>query len=90
MTSISLRDEVCKTLAVEWQGFRQRHPRLAAVIDQNILLEQAVACIADDPGFRAAMEEAAGLATSASLVEAIRKFVGDWLGGLFGASAMSE
>lgn len=84
MTSLSLKDEVQKALNVEWQGFASRHPRLAQFIDQNLLMEQAVASIGEDPAFRAALDEAAGLATAASAVEeAVKKFVGDWIGKLF-------
>jgi hypothetical protein len=87
MTSISLKDEVAKALAAEWESFRSRHPRLAAVIDQTLLTEQAVACIADDPAFRAALEKAGALASGASIVEeAVRRSVGEWFERLFGAS----
>jgi hypothetical protein len=84
MTSISLRDEVQKALGVEWQAFQSRHPRLAAVIDQTLLMERAVMCIADDPAFREAIEQAAAMATSAEIIEeAVKKFIGDWIVKLF-------
>lgn len=85
MLSVSLREEVQKALGVEWKGFAERHPRLAEVIDQNLLFEQAAACIADDAQFQAAMAEAAGLAQAGSIIaDAVKRFVGQWLGKLLG------
>jgi len=84
MLSVSLRDEVQKAIAVEWKAFAERHPRLAEVIDQNLLFEQAAACIADDEQFQAVMAEAAGLAQAGSIIaDAVQRFVADWLGKLF-------
>jgi len=60
MSSINLKDEVQKVLASEWNGFVTRHPRLAEVIDQQLLVAQAVASIADDPEYQRALREADG------------------------------
>ena len=85
MTTVSLRDEVQKALGVEWEGFKARHPRLAAVIDETLLVEQAVMSIADDPSFRNAIEQAAAVAGGASFIEdAVKTFAGNWIGKLFG------
>jgi len=80
MSSINLKDEVQKVMAVEWRGFAQRHPRLAEVIDQSLLVEQATASIADDPDYQRALREAEGMEWSASVaMELVRGFVTDWL-----------
>ena len=80
MSSINLKDEVRKIVAVEWSGFAQRHPRLAEVIDQSLLVEQATASIADDPDYQRALREAAGMEWSADIaIELVRGFVKDWL-----------
>ena len=83
MQSISLRDEVQKALAVQWQQFAQRHPHLAAVIDRTVLVEQATTSLGDDPQFRQAINaaSAAGL-TAQAVAEIVERFVGGWLGKL--------
>jgi len=80
MSSINLKDEVQKVLAGEWRGFAQRHPRLAEVIDQSLLVEQAAASIADDPDYQRALREAEGMEWSADVaLELVSGFVKDWL-----------
>ena len=80
MSSINLKDEVQKILAVEWKGFAERHPRLAEVIDQALVVEQAANSIADDPDYQRALREAEGLEWSANVaVELVSGFVKDWL-----------
>ena len=80
MSSINLKDEVQRVLAGEWRGFAQRHPRLAEVIDQSLLVEQATASIADDPDYQRALREAEGMEWSADVaLELVSGFVKDWL-----------
>jgi hypothetical protein len=80
MSSINLKDEVQKILAVEWRSFAERHPRLAEVIDQSLLVEQATASIADDPDYQRALREAEGMEWSANVaMELVGGFVKDWL-----------
>ena len=80
MSSINLKDEVQKILAGQWNGFVTRHPRLAEVIDQQLLVEQAVASIADDPEYQRALREADAMDWSAAVAgELIGGFVRDWL-----------
>jgi hypothetical protein len=80
MSSINLKDEVQKILAIEWRSFAERHPRLAEVIDQSLLVQQATASIADDPDYQRALREADGMEWSANVaIELIRGFVLDWL-----------
>lgn len=80
--TISLRDEVQKALAVEWPKFAADHPRLAAAVDQTLLVEQAVASIADSAEFRSAMEEAATAQSGGWLTDLVRQFVMKWVGKL--------
>jgi len=71
---------VQRVLAGEWRGFAQRHPRLAEVIDQSLLVEQATASIADDPDYQRALREAEGMEWSADVaLELVSGFVKDWL-----------
>jgi len=58
----------------------ERHPRLAEVIDQALVVEQAANSIADDPDYQRALREAEGLEWSANVaVELVSGFVKDWL-----------
>jgi hypothetical protein len=83
MLTINLKDEVQKALNVEWRAFAERHPRLAEALDQTVLVEQAVASIADDPAFRKAMEDASSAGVAATwLTDAVGRFVAEWLKGL--------
>ena len=80
MSSINLKDEVQKVIAAEWRAFAERHPRLAEVIDQSLLVEQAVACIADDPEYQRAIREAEQLDFAASAaIDLVRQLAGDFL-----------
>jgi len=80
MLSVSLRTEVQKVVAGQWSEFAQRHPRLAAAIDQTLLVEQATATLADDPEFRDAIETATmANPTARSIIGVIEQFVVDWL-----------
>jgi hypothetical protein len=78
--TIDLRKEVREALDLEWAGFAQRHPRLASVIERELLVEEAVATLAEDAAYRRAMAEAAAAAVGAGLIsQLIRRLVGDWL-----------
>ena len=75
MITANLRDEVQRAIESEWPGFEQNHPRLAAIIDQDLLAEQATASLADDPECRQMLKEGSlGLAVEAA-PQAIARFV---------------
>lgn len=58
MNTIRMREEVERALQSEWAGFQQRHPRLAAVLDHELLLEQAMEALDQDEEYRQAIAEA--------------------------------
>ena len=68
MIRIDLREEVNKALAMEWDAFAARHPRLAKVIDRTLLLEEAVQRIDESPEYRLAMERAAMVGQAAESI----------------------
>lgn len=79
MNSIDLKKEVTQAVGLEWNAFAFRHPHLAAALDQELLIEQAVACLADDPAFASAMEQAALLGTLGQTAgDTVQKFVKDF------------
>lgn len=83
MLPISLKDEVTRALMTDWPEFAAKHPSLARAIDRTLLVEQAVACIADTPEYAHAMEEAALAGASAAMLrEIVGRFVRQWLANL--------
>ena len=77
MNTIDLKSEVAAAVRDEWPAFAARHPRLAAVLDETLLVEQAVASIRDDPDYREAMETAATVGAGCDVVAAVvRRLVG--------------
>src|SRR4026209_755882 len=61
MNAIDLKDHVRRAVASSWDEFAREHPLLSLAIDQDLLVEQAMTCIADDPKYRPAMEQAAAV-----------------------------
>ncbi len=85
MGSIDVKDEVRRAVQSEWPGFAERHPRLAAVLDETLVVQQAVESIADDPEYVRAMERASAIGAGAEVVaDVVRRFVGVWLKRLVG------
>ena len=80
ITPSQARDLVREAVGMEWDTFAARHPRLAAVLDQEIVIRSAGAELTADPEYRRAMDEAtaAGM-TVAALTHVVRSFVKDWL-----------
>ena len=84
-TAIDLKALVRDAVVDEWPAFAHRHPNLAACLDQDLLVASASRTLADDPEYRAAMDQAAAVglvATSAAGI--VRTFVADFLRRLMG------
>ncbi|HLL87681.1 MAG TPA: hypothetical protein VK324_00095 [Tepidisphaeraceae bacterium] len=78
--SIDVREMVRQSVADEWPGFAERHPRLAAVLDEPLVVRQAMQCLEDDPEYRDALARAAAAGMAAeALGELVRRCVGRWL-----------
>jgi hypothetical protein len=79
-TAIDLKDHVRRAVAASWDEFAREHPLLSQAIDQDLLVEQAMACIADDPDYRAAMEQAAAVGIGLTAIESfVTRFIGKWI-----------
>lgn len=61
MNTIDFKSEVTRAIQSEWRVFEQYHPRLAAVIDQSLLVEQAMISLMDDPEYQHVMNQAASM-----------------------------
>jgi hypothetical protein len=78
--SIDVRDIVRRSVRDEWPGFAERHPRLAAVLEEPVVVEQAIRCLSDEPEYRDALARAAAAGMAAEAVgELVRRCVGQWL-----------
>lgn len=73
MTTLDLKTQVAAAVAVRWDDFALRHPHLAGVIDQTLVIENVSDLIAADPKYQAAMESArvaeTGLTAVLSIVD---------------------
>jgi hypothetical protein len=67
MNTLNVRPLVERAIAQEWPAFAAEHPRLAAILHDDLLLESAVADLHDDPEYQQALANAAaaGLAADA-------------------------
>jgi hypothetical protein len=84
VTSSETKELVREAVGMEWETFAARHPRLAAVLDRDTIIQAAQTELADDPEYRRAMNEAtaAGMG-AAALAHVVRTFIKDWLVRLF-------
>lgn len=75
MTTLDLKTQVAAAVAVRWDDFAARHPHVAAVIDQTLVIENVSDLIAADPKYQAAMESArtaeTGLTAVISIIDGI-------------------
>ena len=80
MNWVELRNRIRSAVEVEWATFAERHPRLAAVLDEDLLVEAAVQSLADDPEFRAAMDQAAAVGMGAQVLgDVAQRYIREWL-----------
>lgn len=78
--SIDLKDQVRRALQTEWPAFAARHPRLAAVMDESILVDPAIQSLGDDPEYVEAMQTAFAVGAGAEVVaDILGRFVRQWL-----------
>ncbi len=78
--SIDLKTEVSAVVAIRWDAFVLRHPKLARVIDQHLLVEHATSYLRLDPEYQRAISNArtAGAGTE-TIVKLIDKYVSIFL-----------
>ena len=80
MNEINLKEQVRAAIQSAWPTFEQSHPHLAAVSDQELLVESASSSISDDPEYRQAMQNAAGAGMAAETVmDIVMKLISAWL-----------
>jgi len=80
----SLRELVQQQVDIKWEDFSRKHPHLAGAVDRSVLIDSTVRRLADDPAYRAAMDQAAkdetAMAVGAKVVELVETWVTRILG----------
>ena len=83
MTRIQLKDTVRAAIHSGWDAFAQDHPRLAEVLDEQLLVEQATQSVEDDPQYQEAISRTSAAEMEVDgLFELVQNLVTRWLWGL--------
>lgn len=78
--TINLKDEVRRALQREWPAFAASHPKLAAVLDEQILIDPAIQSLADDAEYVEAMQIATAVGAGGEIIaDIILRHVRQWL-----------
>ena len=78
--NINLKDEVRRALQSEWPAFAASHPKLAAVLDETILVDPAMQSLADDAEYVEAMQTATAVGAGGEIIaDIILRHVRQWL-----------
>jgi hypothetical protein len=78
--TIDLKEEVRRAVRAEWPAFASSHPRLAAVVDETILIDGAMSALGEDSEYQSTMEQAAAAGIAAEVVGTfVQKVVSQWL-----------
>jgi hypothetical protein len=65
---------------MEWTAFARAHPRLAAVMEESLLVDAAVESLSDSVEYQETMADAMAMGTAAeTMSEFVGKFVKRWL-----------
>jgi len=78
--NINLKEEVRRAIKAEWPAFAASHPKLAAVLDETVLLDPAMQSLADDAEYVEAMQTATAVGAGGEIVaDIILRHVRQWL-----------
>jgi hypothetical protein len=80
MNTTDLKFQVQQAIRSEWPAFVAAHPKLAAVLDDTVLVEPAMQSLADDPEYQEAMATAEAVGAGAEAIAGvIQRLVGQFL-----------
>lgn len=80
VSRISLQEEVQRAVQREWPAFAESHPRLAAVLSEDLVIAGAIEAVSEDPDYRDAMQAAAQHGFLAeSIADLVQRLVGRWI-----------
>lgn len=75
-STISLRRQVSDAVEQAWPAFAEDHPRLARVLDQEMVLSGATEVVSEDPEYLEAMASAQA---AESIADVVGRIVRRWL-----------
>lgn len=73
MKSDDLHAVVAQAVGQQWENFASSHPCLAAAMDRELLIQQAVQSVRDDPKF---MEAIAGVQAQGAAEQKLQNLAG--------------
>ncbi len=77
MNANDLKETVARAVRSEWPGFAADHPRLAAVLSEELVTITLSQSIEDDPEYRTTMQTAAEIGAGAEIVtDVVTRLVG--------------
>ena len=80
MNSIDVKEQVRRAILSEWPAFAASHPKMAQVVNEEILLAPAMQSLAGDAEYQEAMNTAAEIGVGAEAVaDVIGRLVRRWL-----------
>ena len=71
MNAAQLKETVARAVRSEWPAFAADHPRLAAVLSEELVALTLARSIEDDPEYRACMATAAEIGAGADLMTGV-------------------
>lgn len=80
MKTIAMRELVQQAVRDSWPALAARHPRLAEVLEESVVVDAAIKQLADDTEYQKAMAEAAAVGLAAEVAgDLVRRFVEQFL-----------
>ena len=80
MNTIDLKEQVQRAIRSEWPAFAAAHPKLAAMLDEDVFVDGAMQSLADDPEYQEAMATADAVGAGAEAIAGvIQRLVGRFL-----------
>jgi len=71
MNTFDLHSKIADTLSAQWSEFEAKHPALAGVIDQSLLVHTAATSLKNDPDFQKAVADAKTAGVGQALVTTV-------------------
>jgi hypothetical protein len=68
MNAQQLKESVARAVRAEWPAFAAEHPRLAAVLDEDLVTITLARSVEEDPEYCAAMRTAAEVGAGAEVL----------------------
>ena len=71
LNTFDLHSKIADTLSAQWSDFESKHPALAGVIDQSLLVHTATTSLKNDPDFQKALADAKSAGVGQAVVTTV-------------------